>query len=158
MKRIKPAFALAVLLGLLGAAPLRAAGPPMSNANWDNLKRLTPGDDVRIVLHDKKSYRAKFQSVADDAIVLRLASGDQTFNRRDVLRISTRGPSRRLRHALIGAAVGAGIGVAAAAGTRREDTENPALGYAVLPPLFAGFGAGIGAFVPSGWHDVYRAQ
>jgi hypothetical protein len=127
--------------------------------NWDNLKRLAPGDDIRIVLNDAKSYRAKFQSASDAAIVVRLVTGEQTFTRENVLRVSTRGQSHRLRNAALGAGIGVGLGFAVAAGTSRNDSEAQAIGYAVIPPFMGAAGAGVGAFLPTGgWHDVYRAR
>ena len=50
----------------------RGAGE-VNPANWGILKGLTPGDDIRIVLNDKKFYRAKFQSVSDEAIMVGLS-------------------------------------------------------------------------------------
>jgi hypothetical protein len=130
-----------------------------SQHNWDNLKRLAPGDDVRIVLNDAKSYRAKFQSVSNAAIVVRLVTGEQTFTRENVLRVSTKGQSHRLRNAALGAGIGVGLGFAVAAGTSRNDSEAQAIGYAVIPPFMGAVGAGVGAFLPTGgWHDVYRAR
>ena len=130
-----------------------------SQNNWGNLKRLAPGDEIHIVLNDAKSYRANFQSVSDQAIVVRLATGEQTFTRKNVLRVSTKGQSHRLRNAVLGAAIGVGLGFAVATGTSRNDSEAQAIGYAVIPPFMAAAGAGVGAFLPSGgWHDVYRAR
>jgi hypothetical protein len=66
-----------------------------SQDNWDNLKELAPGQRIRIVLNDAKSYTGQFQSVTDAGIVVRLASGDQAFERQSVLRVSTQGKSHR---------------------------------------------------------------
>lgn len=155
MNRTKFALALGLLLGLFAAAPLGAANPPKASASWDNLKALAPGDDVRIVLNDKKSYRGKFHSATDNAIVARLAKGDQTFDRTNILRVSTKGQSHRLRNALLGAAVGAGIMAVAGLAAPSDQKEYVYIGV----PVVAAWGAGIGAFVPTGgWHDVYRAR
>jgi hypothetical protein len=130
-----------------------------SQNNWDNLKRLAPGQQIRLVLNGAKSYEAKFQSVSDEAIVVRLVTGEQTFTRGNVLRVSTKGQPHRLRNAALGAAVGVGLGFAVAAGTSRNDSEAQAIGYAVIPPFMGAAGAGVGAFLPTGrWHDVYRAR
>jgi hypothetical protein len=143
------------VLGLMTAVPLHAADPRNGNANWNNLKKLSPGDDIRIVLNDAKSYEAKFQSASDEAITVRLVTGEQTFSRESVLRVSSKRTSHRGRGALIGAAVGVAAALAidascgdCTAGTWAGDT----LGIGVL-------GAGVGALVSRGahWHDVYRA-
>ena len=130
-----------------------------SQNNWDNLKRLAPGDDIRIVLNDKKSYKAEFQSVTDEAVVVRLAAGDQAFDRQSVLRVSTQGKSHRLRNAALGTAIGVGLGAILAASTSRNDSDAQAIGWVVIPPLTGAAGAGVGAFLPTGgWHDVFRAR
>lgn len=154
MNRTKFVLILGLLLGFF-TAPLGAANPPKATAKWDNLKTLAPGDNIRVVLNDKKSYRGKLQSLTDNAIVVRLATGEQSFKRTDILRVSAKGQPHRLRNALIGAAVGAAvIGGASAAQT---DEQIYTLVFAV--PGGAALGAVGGAFVPTGgWHEVYRAR
>jgi hypothetical protein len=145
--------------------PIRAADNRNAVGNWDNLQQLAPGDNLRIVLNDAKSYKAKLESVNGNAIVVRLASGEQTFPREAVLRVSTKGRSHRGRNALIGLAAGASAGVIVA-------VASPELGTGTCPQgscvdagtvSMVGFwggvlGAGLGAVIPTGgWHDVYRA-
>jgi len=50
--------ALIWVLGLLTA--LRAAGPTTVTADWNNLRTVTPGEQIQIVLNDAKSYQGKF--------------------------------------------------------------------------------------------------
>jgi hypothetical protein len=146
-------------LGLMAAVAVNPAEPRPRQANWDNLKQLAAGDEIRLVLKDVKSYSAKFQSSTDDAIVVRLAGADCTFSRQDVLRVSTKGQSHRLRNAALGAAIGVGSGAILAASTSRNDSEAQAIGWVVIPPVTGVAGAGVGAFLPTGgWHDVYRAR
>jgi len=148
-----------VMFSSIGISKVCAQQGKSTQANWDNLKGLTPGDDIRIVLNDKKTYRAKFQSVSEEAIVVRLGTGDQTFTRESVLRVSTKVKSHRLRNAGLGTAVGVGLGAITAASTSRNDSEARAIGWAVLPPAFGAVGAGVGTLLPTGgWHDVYRAR
>jgi len=162
MNRRKHIFVIGMtvlILGFLGIVPTHAAEPKSTQANWDNLKRLATGDDIRIVLNDTKSHEAKFQSVSDQAIVVRLATGEQTFTRESVLRISTKGKSHRLRNALIGAAAVGGIGAACAGSNYNHDKESGSIAFAVGVPFAIAAGAGVGALMPTGgWHDVYRAR
>jgi len=168
MNRRKYFFAIGItilLLGFTGIGPVYAAEPKSTQANWDSLKRLAAGDEVRVVLNNGKSYAAKFQSFSDEAIVVRPSAGEQTFSRQDVLRVSAKRESHRMRNALIGAAAGcgAGLGIAAgyAASQRKEypynryfEVDGPILGAA----LGAG-GAGLGvALSKGGWYDVYRVR
>ena len=152
MKRVAETLLVLLLIPGFGWAQ-------SSQNNWDNLKRLAPGDDIRIVLNDKKSYKAEFQSVTDEAVVVRLAAGDQAFDRQSVLRVSTQGKSHRLKNAALGTAIGVGLGAILAASTSRNDSEAQAIGWVVIPPLTGAAGAGVGAFLPTGgWHDVFRAR
>jgi len=155
-----------LMLGSIGISAVYAKEAKSPQANWDNLKGLAPGDDIRIVLNDTKSYGAKFQSLSDEAIVVRLVTGEQTFERQNVLRVSTRGKGHRGRNALIGLAVGAGAGVIVAVASPELGTGKCAQGSCVdagtvsVVGFLAGvLGAGLGAAIPSGgWHDVYRAR
>ena len=149
---------IVMMFSSIGISTVCAQQGKSTQANWDNLKGLTPGDDIRIVLNDKKTYRAQFQSVSEESIVVRLGTGDQTFTRESILRISTKGKSHRLRNAGLGAAMGVGLGAITAASTSRNDSEAQALGWVFIPPLLGAVGAGVGALLPTGgWHDVYRA-
>ena len=135
-----------------------------SQNNWDDLKQLAPGQQIRIVLNDAKSYKAEFQSVTGEAVVVRLATGDQTFERQTVLRVSTQSKSHRGRNALIGLAVGTGAGLIVGAaspelgqGTCGQGSCVNAASVALPGAAGAVVGAVIGAVIPTGrWHDVYR--
>ena len=105
MKRVIETLLLLLMVPGFGLAQ-------SSQNNWDNLKQLAPGQQIRVVLNDAKSYEAKFQSVTDDAIVVRLATGDQTFPRQSVLRVSSKHRSHRGRNALIGVGVGVATALA----------------------------------------------
>ena len=152
----------AALLLLLPASAFAQA----SQSNWDNLKELAPGQQIEIVLNDAKGYKAEFQSVSDDAIVVRLKTGDQTLERQTILRISTQGRSHRRRNVLIGLAAGTGAGIIVG-------VASPELGQGKCPQgscidagtasltgaAGAAAGAVLGAAIPTGrWHDVYRAR
>jgi hypothetical protein len=151
--------AIALLLGLM-TAPLLSAAPGADKNNWDNLKQLAPGEQIRIVISNSKSYRVEFQSVSDEAVAVRLVTGEQTFLRSDILRVLAKGKSRRLRNAMIGAGVGAGLGgVAVAMDCQNDRPGCSPTGVFLGVPLGAGLGYLVGALVPSGgWYDVYRVR
>src|SRR5208337_1603407 len=135
---------------------------------------LTPGQEIRVVMNNVKSYRGKFESLSDDGITLRQAAGEQTLPRKDVLRVSWKGQSHRTRNAVIGAVVGAGVGLGAGLGADHVIWNNanctvPALCRGSGPPnphwaligtpVVGLAGALIGAVVPTGgWSDIYRAH
>ncbi|MGH9455598.1 MAG: hypothetical protein ACRD2O_16685 [Terriglobia bacterium] len=154
-----------LLMQLMAVIPLGAAPLPV-NANWNSLKQLAPGDEVKIAMKNMKSYKGKFQSVGDEAIVVRLGKRSQSFARQDVLRVSTKGKSHRLRNTLIGAAIGAGAGlgfgqwVDGTAGCGFICFASSDAGKEIFTPSFAVVGAIVGAVLPARgwrWRDLYRA-
>ena len=164
MQRLRLVVIAVSILGLATSAPLRGADT-RPEGQWNNLKHLAAGDEVRVVLNDGKSYAAKFQGFSDEAIVVRTFAGEQTFSRQDVLRVSTKKESHRMRNVLIGAAAGSGAGLGIAAGyaasQRKEYPQNHYFEYdgPILGVLFGGAGGGLAAALSKGgWHDVYRAR
>ena len=137
-----------------------------SQGNWDNLEQLAPGQQIRIVLKDARSFTANFQSVTDAALLVRLPNVDQAFERLNVLRVSSKRGSHRRRNALIGLAAGAATGVVVGVASPELGRGKCEQGSCVdagtvtaLGVLGSGLGAGIGALIPTGgWHDIYRAQ
>ncbi len=127
---------VAAILGLILASPLGAAKPQVVKTNWDNLKRLAPDQKIRVSLKDGSSYRGLIQKVTDDAIVVRMATGDETLTRQSIRQVSAR---REGRSRAQGAAFGASAGL-------------------LMGPLGSGAGALAGAiFTKGGWQVVYRA-
>lgn len=158
---------VSTVLSVACCSIVAAAAAGNNPADWGNLRQLAAGVEVKIVLNDASAYRGQFRTVIDDAIVVRLAPGDErTFQRQKVLRVSTQGRRHRGRNALIGLAAGLGAGMIVGAaspelgqGTCQHGSCVNAASVAV--PGFAGalVGAAIGAAVPTGgWHDVYRAR
>lgn len=134
------------------------------NPEWNNLKQLSPGQQVRVQLSDTKFSKGDFQSVSDDAIVIRAKGADQTFQRSGVKKVSSRHSGHRARHALIGAAIGAGAGLGIGASIDNDCNSQSIVctgnkGKAILTPVFGLIGAGIGALLPAGgWQEIYRQK
>jgi hypothetical protein len=144
------------------------------SSSWDNLKSLTPAQEIRVVMKNHKSYQGGFESFSDDGITLRRAAGEQTLPSKDILRVSWKGQNHRARNAAIGAVVGAGaglgIGLADYIAIRNQTICTPVLfgcvyssnshwGIILLTSVGALAGAVIGAAVPTGgWHTVYSAR
>lgn len=154
------AIVLPFLSVLLINSPLCGA----ENPEWNNLKQLSPGQQVRVQLNDSKFSKGRFQSVSDDAIIVRAKGADKTFHRSDVQLVSLRRSGHRVRHALIGAAIGAGAGLGTGAAIDNDCTRQSIVctgnkGKAILTPAFAVIGAGIGALLPAGsWQELYRQK
>ena len=137
-----------------------AGGYGEDGSNWDKVKRLSAGQEILVVQKDAKSFQGKLQSVSDETVVIRLATGEQTLAKGSVVRVSTRGASHRWRNVALGAGVGfgggAGIGAAAA---NPNGFGHRSLGAAVGAVFGLVAGAAVGAVLPTGgWHAVYRTQ
>jgi len=148
---------------LLAGVSLRGAGPIQGTAEWNRLGQLKTGQEVEVVLNDAKSYKGKFQSVSDTALTVRLESGDQPFDRQNILRVSAKASSRRLRNIALGGVAGlgagAGIGAATNRGGRNQIVSPTGVGAAVGAVIGLGAGAALGAALPSGeWREIYRAR
>jgi hypothetical protein len=164
MQRLRLVVIAVSILGFATSASLPGVDTP-PEGQWNNLKHLAAGDEVRVVLNDGKSYAAKFQGFSDEAIVVRTFADEQTFSRQDVLRVSAKKESHRMRNVIIGTAAGCGAGLGIAAGyadsQRKEWPQNHY--FEVLGPIlgagFGGAGGGLAAALSKGgWHDVYRAR
>jgi hypothetical protein len=134
------------------------------NPAWNNLKQLSPGQQVRVVLDSNKSFKGQFQSVTDDAIIIHANGVSQTLSRSSVQKVSSHRSGHRGRHALIGAAIGAGAGLGTGAAIDSDCSRQSIVctgnkGKAILTPVFGLIGASIGAILPaSGWQEVYRSK
>ena len=146
---------------LLTGTRLKAADHKTDLSKWENLKQLTPGQQIKVVLNDAKAYQGGFETVSDEAVGVLLPTGHVDFTRQDILRVSTRTGSHRGRNAAIGAAIGFGSGFPMGAGYCSDSSRGDCVAIAgtVFGALLAGVGAGVGALLPSeAWRDVYRAR
>jgi len=134
--------------------PVAAQSP-----SWDTLKQLTAGRQIRVVSNDSKSYKGQFQALTGDAIVIHSKGADQTVPRQSVKLISSKRPGHRGRHALIGAAIGAGAGLSTGGAIASGCFCTANQVRAVATPLFGVLGAAIGAALPTGgWQELYRSD
>jgi hypothetical protein len=134
-----------------------------SKTDWANVKKLAPGDPIRVSMTDGKSYRGNLQSVTDDSLIVTVSTGQETLARAQVAKVGVKGASHRGRNTLIGLGVGAGAGVAIGAGVDSTCHANcwfgGNIGKEVFTPLGAIIGTVVGVAWPTGgWKEVYRAK
>jgi hypothetical protein len=152
---------LLVASALFPAAALRAQN---SSSEWDSLRTLKPGQEIRVVQTDMKSWYGRLALVTGESISLRFVKvpfrmQERTIPHSDVLRVGTQRASGR--NTLIGLGVGAafGAGIAAGMASRIDKGYGGAIskgGAAALSLTFcAGAGAGIGYAIPA-TRTVYR--
>lgn len=150
-----------LLIALPTLSPALQAAPPPQD-DWTNLQRIHPGEEVHVVRSDKKSADGRFVSASAEAITLDISGGALTVPRSEVVRVTKRRPSHRMRNTLIGLGIGAAVGLVLdqtlGAIARNEGGINSdriiALNWIV--PLSAG--AGIGAATGGGEETVYRVS
>jgi hypothetical protein len=144
---------LGIVLPLLACVGGWAQGPVDS---WDNLKELRVAQKIEVVDMNLKSVKGTFVRQSAEAITLRTDNAEVAIARGDVLRVSSREGSKRMRNALIGVGVGTAAGLAAGFGLMERETgyAGAVAGTAVLG---AGVGAGVGAVLPVGTRTIYRA-
>jgi hypothetical protein len=159
-KRIEYVAVLCTLLALTAGPSLRAA----EKSEWSSLKQIAVGQAIKVAVKQGASSQGDFQSATEDALMLRVAGEDRSLARDTVRRVSLKTNSHRGKHALIGAAIGAGGGLGAGIAIDNDCSPNAIVctgnkGKAILTPVFALLGAGVGALLPaSGWREIYRAQ
>ncbi len=90
-------FLLTQSTGLLAREPVEQS--------WENLKQLKVGDEIQVVQMNIKSPQGTFLGVSEEVISLRVKESEVTLPRADVLRVSLREKSKRLRNTLIGLGV-----------------------------------------------------
>ena len=131
------------------------------SGDWATVQALAPGESIKVALQDGGSIRGKFQSASDTGLIIAAGAGQKTLSRDNIRSVSVKHNGHRGRHALIGAAIGAGAGLGMGVAVDNDCTKTSFVctgnrGKAILTPVFALIGAGIGAVLPAGgWRKVY---
>lgn len=142
------------LLALCASGYSQSAALPHGR-NWNNITALSPGTEVRLELSGSRSLRGSVHGVTDDSLAVDSTSGQETFTRQQVMRVSVRKQSHRGRNALIGLGVGAGVALAFVIAPHSSSSCFCSAGATVA--FDAAVGAIIGTLVPTGgWREVYR--
>jgi hypothetical protein len=131
--------------------------PAADNSNWDRVSQLPAGTPVEVIYGSLKRANGTVTEANQTAIGVQTDAGTVSIARTDAKRISVTTRSRK-KNALIGMAIGAGIGAAALTiGAKAGDIDFRhawiAAGGAVVG---AGAGAGVGALT-AGPVTIYRA-
>lgn len=154
---MRSSLLLAHLIMFASIAILPAAGQATS-PQWGKVQAIPAGSEVRVSGSDPKSIRGTLDGVTDSAILIHSGGRQQSIDRGQIVRIAVKQKGHRLRHTLIGLAIGTGggygIGVGAVgSGSGRLDTDA----RLAFLGLGAVLGTVIGVLLPSGgWHTVYQ--
>ncbi|PYT30769.1 MAG: hypothetical protein DMG57_07140 [Acidobacteria bacterium] len=109
MKRVTAKLVAGVLISAIGLIP--NLGAQTTQADWNALKALTAGTQVRIT-DGSRTVDGKLDRTTDDGIMVTSGRVQEKFDRRDVSIVSVKKQSHRKRNTLIGLGVGAGGGLA----------------------------------------------
>src|SRR6185503_13270468 len=127
------------------ASPARA-----EKKTWDRLANLRAGDQLEVVTA-AGAGKGAFVSSSTESLTIRDSAGERKFPRAEIVRVTARSQSRRLRNLLIGVGAGVAIGLITdqTLGTRirNENSSDPVLSLLWVVPI--GIGAGVGAAIPS---------
>lgn len=151
-----------VLTFLFCALTLAAQSP---DANWDILKGLSSGAEIRVIRTPSGSVSGAFRSATADSLVIATSKGEESVARTQIARVSVKKQGHRGRHTLIGLGIGASAGLIIGAVTDARSGCSgqgfcldflPNGGKEIFTPLGGIVGAIIGALMPSGgWRDIY---
>jgi hypothetical protein len=145
------ALALVCALALTSSAFARNA---KATADWTAVQSLSSGE--KIVVHTKDGDRltGRFESATDQAINFTHDGKKVSLTRESIKRVQLNRGKSRLNGTLLGAAIGAGAGLAAGAIISSKGDINVAPTIGGLTALGAGIGAGIGAALAKGNENV----
>lgn len=131
-----------------------------AEGSWASVMERAPGHRVEVVTQKMKAYQGEVTVVDENSLTLRTGRDVITLARPEVYRVSLRTPSKRVRNALIGAAIGAGAGIALGAAAFGNTSESGETAGAIgcYGPIGAAAGAVIGAAVPTGSETLYRTE
>jgi hypothetical protein len=142
---------------------LAAAQPGLAQStNWDRIKQLAPGAEIRVQLKDRGAVFGQFESATAESLVIRSNKGQETLAQPAVARVWSKGTSHRLRNALIGFGIGAGAGLGVGVGIDSSSCKTcfvhlPNVGKELFTPLGAIVGGLVGFLLPSGgWLEIYH--
>ncbi len=129
------------------------------NELWSNLKELQVGQKIEVVDMNFKSRNGIFLGFSEEAISLQVKNKEVAVQRGDVLRVSSREKTRRRRHVLIGAAIGAAAFGALSISCKAVANEGGNGAACVAGVVSTGLviGAGVAALFP-GYTTIYRAK
>jgi hypothetical protein len=139
-------------------------GPALlrGTADWNNLAALAGAAEVRVQFSGSHAVRGRVENVTADSLTMDAGSGQETFMRQQIIRVSVKQKARRGRNTILGLAIGAGLGGALGGATASECSGSICGGYGAAA-IASGIGAGaaiaaiIGVLVPAGgWREVYR--
>jgi hypothetical protein len=128
--------------------------------SWREVEGLAKGTAIRVGVAGDKVFTGTFSGLSGDSLRFVDKSGERSIARSEVIRVEVKGEAKRVRNAVIGAAIGLGMGALADAtlGTRlRNETGQGAAMRAGSYAIPAAAGGALGALLGNSYRTVYVA-
>ena len=147
-------------LSIVLAVVATTLGAQTNVADWNTVKALTTGTQVRITA-GSRSVRGEIERTTYDIFVVASGKGQEMFDRQQVSVVSVKKPSRRKRNTLIGLAAGAGGGLAIGLATRPGPGQWEIVSSEAVTAGLVGAGAIVGSLIgviipTGGWREIYK--
>ncbi len=147
-------------LGVLLALMATTLAAQTNVADWNTVKALTTGTQVRITV-GSRTVRGEIDRTTDDALVVTSGKGQEMFDRQQVSVVSVKKLSHRKRNTLIGLAAGTGVGLGIGIATRPKPGQLEVITPGAITAGFTAAGAIggtlVGVIIPTGgWREVYK--
>jgi hypothetical protein len=143
-----------------GLALLTTTMAAQTTADWNAVKALTGGTEVRITV-GSHTVHGEIDRATDDILVLTSRNGQEMFDRQQVSVLSVKKLSHRKRNTLIGLAAGTGVGLGIGIATRPKPGQLEVITPDAITAGFTAAGAIggtlVGVIIPTGgWREVYK--
>lgn len=160
------AFGYALILLFAQVAPAEAqsygaqaaAQSKATRGDWSAVQSISPGEKIVVRLKDGDRLTGRFDSATDANINFKHDGKQVTLTRDSIGRVQVSRGKARLKGALVGAAVGGGLGTAGGGYLVARGANVPALvGGSILG---AAAGAGVGAAIGLGtnYETIYEMR
>jgi hypothetical protein len=146
-----------VLRGIITVCGLTIV-PVLIAQSWDEVRSLKPGDHVKVRDATGEEQKGELRAVSPETITISDGGVERTIARTSIRRVQVRSGSRRVRNALIGAAIGVAVAVTVdqtLGAYLRNESNTSGRGIIYAAPI--GLGSGIGAALPA-YRTVYRVR
>jgi hypothetical protein len=147
-------------VGTLLALVTTTLAAQTSLTNWNTVKALTVGTEVRITA-GSRTVRGTIDRITDDTLVMTSGKIQEMFDRQQVSAVSQRKLGHRMRNALIGLAAGTGAGLGIGIAARAKPNQLQLISNSAVTGAFTLAGAltgtVVGAVIPTGgWREIYK--
>lgn len=128
------------------------------SGNWDRVKMIAIGTDIRVTVGTSKPVRGNLRSVTDNDLAIQSETGARSFSRADIRGLSVRQKNHRLRKVLIGAGIGTAAGIAIGGAAANHCMGIACGGARVALGGLIGLAGGVAAgalWSRSEWREIY---